>query len=214
MQLTRGYISALIVTTSPINSYRDQQLQQWGWTNNPPIQVTTSNQIFNVTWSVTGSGSKFIDTSSGSHMHTSSLAWTESGSLLVQLQARMSASNQLVIDNSSPIVLAGGLRGTQQNVDDGIVTTTQLIAPVNGLPLPTLPWTGQQSARRLPDGSEQPTLASAAFPTKNRLGSLLGQALTLGNSYFGSQLQQNVTPGGTQAANATATATWSWRLYY
>lgn len=214
MQLTRGYISALIVTTGP-NSYQDQQLQQWAWANNPPLQVTTSNQIFNVTWSVTGSGSKFIDTSSGNHMHTSSLAWTESGSLLVQLQVRMSASNQLIIDNSgNPIVLASGLRGTQQNIDDGVVTTTQLSAPVNGLPLPAVAWTGQQSARRLPDGSEQPTLASATFATKNRLGSLLGQTLPLGNSYFGSQQLPNPNPGGTQYAGATSTATWSWRLYY
>ena len=213
MQLTRGYISALIVTTGP-NSYQDTQLQQWTWTNNPLLNLNATNQSFDVTWSVSGSGSKFIDTSSGNHMHTSSLAWMESGSLPVKLQARMSGS-QLIIDNSgNPIVLMGGLRGTQQNVDDGVVTTSQLIAPVNGLPLPSAAWSGQQSARRLPDGSEQPTLASAVTPTKDRLGALLGRPLPLGNSYFGSLHQTNVTPGGTQYAGATATADWSWRLYY
>ena len=54
MQLQRGYIVCSIltqgklVTATGTSDYLDRQIQQYEWTNNPPIQINTSPQIFNV----------------------------------------------------------------------------------------------------------------------------------------------------------------------
>jgi len=215
MQLTRGYIACSIVTTGP-NNYQDQQLQQWGWTNSPPIQITTSNQPFTATWSVTGGGLKLVVEMSQNYMKTDALAWTENGSLPVQLQVRISSNNQVLLTNASSITLQGGLTGTQTITIDGVIKpSTMIVGPVDGLALPAVQWNGAQYTRRLPDGSEQP--GPVASQSKSRTGSLLGLNLWLpyANSYAGSQQLPNPRPSGLQApAGSMSTATWRWRIYY
>lgn len=218
MQLSRGYISCAIVTTGPDN-YQDQQLQQWGWTNNPPIQITTSNQIFSATWSVNGSGSKFVSQSGTSptgqvHTQTNSLAWTEIGSLTIQMQVRISSSNQVFLNNVSSIVVAGGLAGTQQITIDGMPQTPGPIgAAVYGLPLPAVQWNGPQYTSRPRDITGDP--GPAVSPSPGRIGALIGLQRPWGSAYSGSLQQPNSQLTGYQApAGTTSTASWRWRIYF
>jgi hypothetical protein len=218
MQLTRGYISCSIVTTGPDN-FQDQQLQQWGWTNSPPIQITTSNQLFSATWSVTGSGSKFTFQSGTSptgqvHTQSNSLAWTESGSLTVQMQVRSASNNQVVLTTAGSIVLPGGLTGTQQITIDGIPQTPgQIGNAVYGLPLPAVQWNGPQYTHRNLEGIGDP--GPIASPSSSKIGSRLGLFLPWGSSYAGTQQQPNPQLSGYQApAGTISTANWSWRIYF
>jgi hypothetical protein len=218
MQLTRGYISCSIVTTGPDN-FQDNQLQQWGWANNPPIQITASNQIFSATWSVTGSGSKFASQSMTSptgqvHTQSNSLAWTENGFLTVQMQVRISSSNQVFLTSGS-IVVPGGLTGTQQLTIDGVPQTPGPIgAAVYGLPLPAVQWNGPQYTSRPRDVIGDPL--AAVSPPPSRIGSLIGNlSRPWGGAYSGSLQQPNLQVTGYQApAGTISTATWNWRIYF
>jgi hypothetical protein len=205
------------VTTGP--DYLDQQLQQWGWTNSPPIQITTSNQLFSATWSVTGSGSKVVFQSAQSptgqtHTQTNALTWTENGSLLVQMQVRITSNNAVLLTNSGSIVIPGGLTGTQQLTIDGVPQTPGLIGnAVYGLLLPAVQWNGPQYTHPTLEANMMP--GSEGSPSQSQIGSRLGLWVPWGNSYAGTQRQPNPQLTGYQApAGSTSTATWRWRIYY
>jgi hypothetical protein len=218
MQLTGGNIECLIETKGPNqdpnNQYVDIQLQQWRWTNSPPIQINAVNQIFDATWSVTGSGSKFTRTVTPTSWQTSALNWTENGSQQVKLQVRLGSNNRVILTTSSSPYLSNGLTGTRvDSFSWKPQETYTLTANVDVLSLPDVQW-DRRRIDRVVEGSVDPAPVVASL-SPSLIGSRLGQKFAPANAYAGSQ-RLSTPPTGTQYAGTTAAATanWSWRIQY
>ncbi|HJQ56824.1 MAG TPA: hypothetical protein VJ890_07950 [Vineibacter sp.] len=209
--------------------YLDEQIQEWRWTNSPPIDILPSFKIFDATWSVTGSGMKFVSamaTDPGTGVTTTTtnaLNWSENGTLTpVRLQVRIDGNNRVIFDEAQAISLSGGLTGTRVDTVSGMPptrSTSMLTAAVDALQLPAVQWNGPRPIDRLQEGKLEPA-AVVGSPSPSLIGSRLGQKRATRNafSYGGSQQLANPTPTGTQytgsGLSVTSTADWSWRIFY